>query len=86
MSASERPGALMNFLKHMGSGWNISLAPFRGKGFRERCHIRYQRQKDGNYKVEVRVESLPTLLDIEFDSPVWKKWGDKCLSCGSCGR
>lgn len=40
----------------MVSGWNISLAPFRGKGFRERCHIRYQRQKDGNYKVEVRVE------------------------------
>jgi sulfhydrogenase subunit beta (sulfur reductase) len=36
------------------------------------------------HKVEVRVESLPTLLDVEFDSPVWKKWGDKCLSCGSC--
>ena len=40
----------------MVSGWNISLAPFRGKGFRERCHIRYLRQKADAYKVEVRVE------------------------------
>jgi len=27
---------------------------------------------------------LPQILDLEFTSPVWKKWGDKCLSCGSC--
>jgi len=23
-------------------------------------------------------------LDIEFDSPIWEKWGDKCLNCGTC--
>jgi threonine dehydratase len=28
----ERPGALMNFLKHMGSGWNISLFHYRNHG------------------------------------------------------
>ena len=27
---------------------------------------------------------LPNLLDIEFESPVWEKWGGKCFSCGSC--
>ena len=32
----------------------------------------------------VRVENLPNLLDIEFESDVWGKWGNKCLSCGSC--
>ena len=30
------------------------------------------------------VQNLPTLLDIEFESDVWTKWGAKCLSCGSC--
>jgi threonine dehydratase len=28
----ERPGALMNFLTHMGSGWNISLFHYRNQG------------------------------------------------------
>ena len=28
----ERPGALMNFLDHMGSGWNISLFHYRNQG------------------------------------------------------
>jgi threonine dehydratase len=28
----ERPGALMNFLEHMGSGWNISLFHYRNHG------------------------------------------------------
>jgi threonine dehydratase len=28
----ERPGALMNFLKNMGHGWNISLFHYRNHG------------------------------------------------------
>lgn len=36
------------------------------------------------FKVKVDVHNLPNLLDIEFQSDVWKKWGAKCLSCGSC--
>jgi len=28
----ERPGALMNFLEHMGTGWNISLFHYRNHG------------------------------------------------------
>lgn len=35
-------------------------------------------------QIQVRVENLPNLLDIEFESKVWQKYGDKCLSCGSC--
>ncbi len=30
------------------------------------------------------MHNLPNLLDIEFESPVWEKWGKKCMSCGSC--
>lgn len=33
---------------------------------------------------ELDVRQLPNLLDIEFDSEIWRRWGAKCLSCGSC--
>jgi ferredoxin len=33
---------------------------------------------------DLEVKQLPNLLDIEFESDVWDKWGKKCLSCGSC--
>ena len=33
---------------------------------------------------DLDTHNLANLLDIEFDSEVWKKWGNKCLSCGSC--
>ena len=35
-------------------------------------------------RTKVAIENLPNLLDMEFESEVWKKWGNKCLSCGSC--
>jgi ferredoxin len=33
---------------------------------------------------EVPVHNLPTILDLEFESEVWSRWGRRCLSCGSC--
>jgi hypothetical protein len=44
------PGALVAV-----SGWHISLAPFRGKGYREQCEVRYARVSPGKYKVSIRV-------------------------------
>ncbi|HEY3354181.1 MAG TPA: 4Fe-4S dicluster domain-containing protein [Polyangia bacterium] len=43
-----------------------------------------RKQLAAAFKTQVNVANLPAILDIEFDSPVWKKWGSKCLSCGSC--
>jgi len=37
------------------SGWHISLAPFKGKGYREQCEVRYDRLSPGKYKVSIRV-------------------------------
>lgn len=37
-----------------------------------------------SFKTRVEVTGLPSFLDIEFKSPIWKKWGDKCLNCGTC--
>jgi formate hydrogenlyase subunit 6/NADH:ubiquinone oxidoreductase subunit I len=38
------------------------------------------------YQFRMKTEDLPNLLDIEFESDVWKKWGSKCLSCGTCAQ
>jgi hypothetical protein len=38
------------------SGWMHSLAPFRGKGFRERCHVQWTRVAEGRWHLELRVE------------------------------
>lgn len=36
------------------------------------------------FKTSVETSGLDSFLDIEFKSPIWKKWGDKCLNCGTC--
>jgi len=38
------------------SGWRHSLAPFRGKGFRERCYVNWTRVGEDHWHLEVRVE------------------------------
>jgi len=38
------------------SGWRHSLAPFRGKGFRERCYVKWTHMGEDHWKLEVRVE------------------------------
>jgi ferredoxin len=39
---------------------------------------------ESKFKTQVDVTIVPGLMDLEFESEVWEKWGDKCLSCGSC--
>jgi hypothetical protein len=56
------------------SGWKTSLAPFRGKGWRERAQVRYQRVAPGRYRVEVRVEKQ---LNMDVIKPLdlrYAKW------------
>ncbi len=47
-------------------------------------YLEVRRRCDGAYKETLEIQNLPNLLDIEFESEVWKKWGEKCMSCGSC--
>lgn len=47
-------------------------------------YLSVRRRISDGFKTDVKVQNLPNLLDLEFESPVWKRWGDKCLSCGSC--
>jgi sulfhydrogenase subunit beta (sulfur reductase) len=36
------------------------------------------------YRHQVELDGLPQILELEYDSDVWKETGDKCLSCGAC--
>ena len=47
-------------------------------------YIERRKYLKSKFKTKVVVAGLPSFLDIEFQSPIWKKWGDKCLNCGSC--
>lgn len=55
------------------SGWRVSLAPFKGDGYREQAHIEWTRDKaqEGRWNGRVRVhrqrnENLSKPLDISY--------------------
>ncbi len=37
------------------SGWKISLAPFKGEGYREQAMVQFTREGDGKFKAQTRV-------------------------------
>jgi ferredoxin len=47
-------------------------------------YLRARQRIAEGFETRVNIRNLPQLLDLEFQSPVWQRWGDKCLSCGSC--
>jgi ferredoxin len=70
---SDRGYNLLGRVKH-GEITEPDIAAYRAR----RKHLAQ------GFTTHVDVHNLPALLDIEFESPVWQKWGEKCLSCGSC--
>jgi hypothetical protein len=38
------------------SGWQNSLAPFRGEGWREQCEVHYEKSAPRRYQVSIRVK------------------------------
>jgi sulfhydrogenase subunit beta (sulfur reductase) len=55
----------------------------------EQDHIRYMKaveEKNKKFIARVDTTDLAKILDMEFQSPVWKQWGDKCLGCGACAN
>ncbi len=84
------------FLTDIGDRYFVAVDSDRGLAAIERfegreitdedTHLYLQRRRAiaDAMQVELNVNNLPNLLDIEFESPIWKKWGEKCLSCGTC--
>jgi len=84
------------FLTDLGDRFFVAVGSDRGFTALQRVKAREITDRDTHdYLVErqriadivqaqVPVHDLPNLLDIEFTSEVWDKWGRKCLSCGGC--
>jgi ferredoxin len=55
----------------------------------EKDHKKYLKEidkKNKKFSAKVDTTDLTKILDLEFQSEVWKKWGDRCLGCGSCSH
>ncbi|MFH2008189.1 MAG: 4Fe-4S dicluster domain-containing protein [bacterium] len=84
------------FLTDLGDRYFVAVASDRGFRLIQRVEARdvsdadtqdyivQRRRFAEGFETEVNVKNLPYLLDLEFEFPVWARWGDKCLSCGSC--
>ncbi|MBW6519731.1 MAG: 4Fe-4S dicluster domain-containing protein [Desulfoarculaceae bacterium] len=52
-------------------------------------HRRYldlMEERESLFVAHVDTSDLTKILDLEFQSPVWQEWGQKCLSCGTCAQ
>jgi ferredoxin len=84
------------FLTDLGKEWFAEILTARAfhlvEGLRSRepgeeGHLRYRRAAEARrerFSAHVDTTDLGKILDMEFRSPVWKRWGDRCLGCGSC--
>ena len=61
------------------SGWRYSLAPFRGKGRRERAHIHFEALGPKRYRLQVRVErenNMDPVRPMDLSYADWKEAPD----------
>jgi sulfhydrogenase subunit beta (sulfur reductase) len=84
------------FLSDLGDRYFVAVGSDRGFNLLQQvrygeiteadsqAYLARRKQLAAAFTTHVDIHNLPSVLDIEFDSPVWKKWGGKCLSCGSC--
>jgi hypothetical protein len=61
------------------SGWRYSLAPFRGKGRRERAHLQFEPLGPQRYRLQVRVErenNMDAVRPMDLSYADWKEAPD----------
>lgn len=55
----------------------------------EEDHVLYRRtvsEKNRKFTARVDTTDLTKILDLEFQSEVWKQWGQRCMACGTCAN
>jgi sulfhydrogenase subunit beta (sulfur reductase) len=84
------------FLTDLGDRYFVAIGSDRGYSMVQRVksfeitdddthdYLAERRRLASLPQEDVPVHNLPNLLDIEFESEVWRRWGSRCLSCGSC--
>ena len=84
------------FCSDIGEEYYLSINSSKAYSFLKEFETREPRSRENSllmerrnlikksFQTEIEVSGLPDILDIEFDSQVWEKWGARCLNCGSC--
>lgn len=84
------------FLTDLGNRYFVAIGSEPGFNSLHKVKVRDVTPNDKQDYLEVRkrivsgfgpnlpVEHFNRLLDLEYDSEVWRQWGEKCLNCGSC--
>jgi len=49
-------------------------------------YLKVVAERNKQFTSHVDTSDLAKILDMEFQSPVWKQWGDRCLACGTCAN
>jgi len=55
-------------------------------GKEHRLYKQITTEKRKRFTTSVDTTDLTKILDLEFGSPAWAHWGDRCLSCGTCAN
>jgi sulfhydrogenase subunit beta (sulfur reductase) len=86
------------FITDLGAGYFIEILSDTAFNFLKKIntsepveadHLEYMKivaAKNNKFTAHVDTTDLTKILDMEFQSDVWKYWGDKCLSCGTCAN
>lgn len=47
-------------------------------------YIDWRERRDARFVKSFPFRTLPDIMELSHDSPIWKYFADKCLSCGQC--
>ncbi len=51
-----------------------------------RLYLQGVRKREESFSCTVDTTDLTKILDLEFQAEVWREWGAKCFSCGTCAN
>ncbi|MCF2137110.1 MAG: 4Fe-4S dicluster domain-containing protein [Candidatus Thorarchaeota archaeon] len=47
-------------------------------------YIDWRQARDKMFKASFDFKSMPDIMELSYNSPIWDYFADKCLSCGQC--
>ena len=50
---------------------------------REKYKAKSIRRRE-SFQTEIQLQDFPEIMDLEYESQVWREVGEECLSCGTC--
>jgi len=48
--------------------------------------IRWREERAKAFQTEIDFSSMPDLMELKYNDPLWEKLGNACLACGSCSN